>query len=117
PVVRSKLDAEQITHLAVEVGEASLGPANDADLDVTLRAEPLGEDAQRNRLAGAGCAGDEGKAALANQLLDAPAERLDAPRDMQRLNRYVGCERVPLEAVEGEQLLVHVSSPSSFLGR
>ena len=38
-------------------------------------------------------------------------------RDMQRLDRHVGRERVPLEAIEGEQLLVHVSSPSSCLGR
>jgi hypothetical protein len=33
---------EQIAHLAVEVGDAGLGPADDADLDVALRAEPLG---------------------------------------------------------------------------
>jgi hypothetical protein len=45
PVVRSKFDAEQIAHLAIEVGEAGLGPAEDADLDVALSAEPLGENA------------------------------------------------------------------------
>ena len=82
PVVRGELDAEQIAHLAIEVGEAGLGPAEDADLDVALSAEPLGENAQGDRLAGAGRAGDEGEAALADELLDAPAERLDASADV-----------------------------------
>ena len=35
-VVRGQLDAEQVAHLAIEVGEAGLGPADDADLDVAL---------------------------------------------------------------------------------
>jgi len=47
-----QLDAEQVAHLAIEVGEARLRPGEDADLDVALRAEPLGQDAQRHRLAG-----------------------------------------------------------------
>ena len=38
-VVRGELDAEQIAHLAVEVGETGLGPADDADPDVALRAQ------------------------------------------------------------------------------
>ena len=117
PVVRGEFDAEQVAHLAVEVGEAGLGPADDADHDVALSAEPLRENTQRDRLASAGRAGDEGEAALADELLDAPAERLDASADVERLDRHVGSERVPLEAIEGQHLLVHVSSPSSFFGR
>src|SRR5260221_9867721 len=93
------------------------GPAAHADLDVTLLRESLGEKAQGDRLAGAGSPGDEGEAAFANQLLDAPAERFDAPRDMERLHGHVGRKRIPLEAIEREQLLVHVSSPCSSLGR
>ena len=73
-VGRTQLDAEQVTHLTVEVGKASLRPADDADLDVALCAKALGEDAQRDRLAGAGRAGDEGEAAFADELLNAPAE-------------------------------------------
>src|SRR5208337_3031140 len=92
-------------------------PTAQADLDVTLLREPLGENAQGDRLACAGSPGDEGEAAFANQLLDAPAERLDARRGMERLDRHVGRKRVPFEAVEREQLLVHVSSPCSSLGR
>src|SRR5258708_4978763 len=76
-----------------------------------------GEKAQGDRLAGAGSPGDEGEAAFATQLLDAPAERFDAPRDMERLHGHVGRKRIPLEAIEREQLLVHVSSPCSSLGR
>jgi hypothetical protein len=110
-------DAEQVSHLTVKVPESRLRTADDADLDVALRCESLGEDAQRDRLAGAGSAGDEREAALASELLDPPAERLDARRDAQRLDRHVRGERIPLEAVEREQLLVHVSSPCSSFGR
>jgi hypothetical protein len=114
-VVRGQLDAEQIAHLAIEVGEAGLGSRDDADPCVTLVAEALGEDAQGDGLARTGHAGDEGEAALADELLDAPAERLDAARDVQRLDRHVGGEGVPLEAVKREHLLVHEPSPSSSL--
>ena len=116
-VVGAEFDAEQVAHLAIEVGEIGLGPAAQADLDVTLLREPLGENAQGDRLACAGSPGDEGEAAFADQLLDAPAERLDARRGMERLDRHVGRKRIPFEAVEREQLLVHVSSPCSSLGR
>ena len=116
-VVGAEFDAEQVAHLAIEVGKIGLGPAAQADLDVTLLREPLGENAQGDRLACAGSPGDEGEAAFANQLLDAPAEQLDARRGMERLDRHVGRKRIPFEAVEREQLLVHVSSPCSSLGR
>ena len=92
-VVRVELDAEEVAHLAVEVGEAGLRAGEDADLDVAQGGEPLGEDAQRDRLAGARVAGDEGEAALAGELLDAPAEGLDrgvrraAPRPARRGRR------------------------------
>jgi len=117
-VVGRKLDAEQIAHLAIEVGEARLRPADDADLDVALGLQPVGEDAQGDGLAGSGRAGDEGEAAFADELLGAPAEGLGAAADVQRLDRHVGGKGVPLEAVEGEHLFVHDPSPwSSSLGR
>ena len=117
-VVGRKLDAEQIAQLAVEVGEARLRPADDADLHVPLGLEPVGENAQGDGLADAGRAGDESEAALADELLGAPAEGLDAAADVQGLDGHVGSERVPLEAVEGEHLPVHEASPSSSsLGR
>jgi hypothetical protein len=116
-VVRGELDSEQVAHLAIEVDEAGLGPAEDADLDVALSCEPLGENTQRDRLAGAGRTGDEGEATLADELLDAPAERLDASADVKGLDRHVGSEGVPLETIESQHLLVHLSSPSSSFGR
>ena len=116
-VVRGQLDAEQIAHLAVEVGKAGLRPADDADLDVALGAKALGEDAQGDRLAGAGRAGDEGEAAFADELLDAPAERSMRRVTCKRLDRHVGCERVPFEAIEREHLLVHGSSSLVVLGQ
>jgi hypothetical protein len=87
--------------------------AEDADLDVALALQAIGKDAQRDGLAGTGDAGDEGEAALADELLGAPAELLGASRHVQRLDGHVGCERVPLEAVESQHLLVHEPSPSS----
>jgi hypothetical protein len=35
---------------------------------------------------------------------------------MQRFHWHVGSKRIPFEAIEREQLLVHVSSPCSSLG-
>jgi len=55
------------------------------------------------------------EAALTGELLDPPAERFDARRDAERLDRHVGRERVPLQAVESQHLLVHGGSPSSSL--
>jgi hypothetical protein len=62
-----KLDAEQIAHLAIEVGDARLRPADDADLHIPLGLQPVCENAQGDGLAGAGRAGDEGEAALADE--------------------------------------------------
>ncbi len=54
------------------------------------------------------------KPPFAGELLDPLAERLDVRRDPQRLDRHAGRERVPLEVIGREQLLVQVSSPSSL---
>ena len=74
----------------------------------------LGEQAKGDALAGAGLAGDEGEAALAYQmLLDAAAEALDSRGGHEAVERQVGGERVPLQAIEGEQLAIHQRSPCS----
>ena len=98
-VVGSELDTEQITHLAIEVGEAGLRPADDADLDIALGFEAIGEDAQGDGLACPWRSGDEGEAALADELLGTPAEGLGSAADVQRLDRHVGGE--PGESGEG----------------
>src|SRR5258708_4050778 len=113
-VVGVERHAEEVAHLPVKVGDAGLGAAKEAALDVTLRREALGEDAQGGGLAGAGRAGDESKAALADELLDPPAEGRNARRDVERLGRHIGGEGVPLQAIKREQLLVHGSSSSSL---
>jgi hypothetical protein len=112
-------DTKQVAHFSIEIGKSGLRPTKHADLHVTLRREPLAEDAECNRLAGAGIAGDESKAAFAGELLDPPAKGLDARRDVERLGRHVRSEGVPFETIEREQLCVHCSSPWSFssLGR
>ncbi len=93
--------AEEVAELAVEVGDAALRVADHADGDVAQTGEPLGQDAQGDRLAGAGRAGDEGEAALAHLALYAEAEVLDARRDVECLRRQLGQEGIPLEAEEG----------------
>ena len=80
----------------------------------------LGEEPEDHTLPRARLAGDEREAALADEvLLDPPAELIDPRSHEQRLVREVGRERVPLEAIESEQLLVHVDDSSSVsrLGR
>jgi hypothetical protein len=67
----------------------------------------IGKDAQGDGLADAGGAGDEGKAAFTGKLLDPPAERFDALGGVERLDRHVGGEGIPFEAVERQQLLAH----------
>ena len=52
------------------VPATQLGPVS----GVALRAEALGEDAQRDGLAGAGGECDEGEAAVADELLDVPTD-------------------------------------------
>jgi hypothetical protein len=116
-VVRAQFDAEEFAHLAIEVGDVGLRPADHADRDVALcRQRWSARMRKTGGFAAAGRAGDEGEAAFGGQLLDAPAERFQARGDVQRLGRHVGGERVPFEAVEREHLVVHASSPSS-LGR
>src|SRR4029453_6193663 len=112
-VMGAKLDPEEGAHLAVEVGEASLRPAQHSYGHIRLTAEPLGEDTQGHRLTRAGCTGDQGKSTLAGKLLNAPAEGLDPRRNMQCFDGDVGGKRVPLEPIEGEMLLTHDASPSS----
>jgi hypothetical protein len=58
----------------------------------------------------------QGEAAFAGELLHAPTESFQARGDVQRLGWHVGSERVPLQTVQREHLVIHASSPSS-LGR
>jgi hypothetical protein len=110
--VRSESEAEELTHLAVEVAETALRPGEDAGGDVGQRGQVMGEGAQGDGLAGAGVAGDQGKAALAHQAFEAPAEVLDLGRTPEGLDRDVGREGIPLDSEQGQQLVGHVCSSS-----
>ena len=116
-VVRREGDAEEIAELAVEVGHGTLRMRERADGEVAHLGEPLGEQAQHDALAGAGLAGDEREAALAHvALLDAPAEGLDLGRREQRLGGDLRGEGIPLETVQGQELLGHGRDSSSGCG-
>src|SRR5262249_3212371 len=95
-VVGAQLYPEQRPELPEEVVDRRLWAGEHAHGDVALCGKPLGEDAQRHRLAGSGRAGDQRKPAFAGELLDAPAEGLTARGDVQGLDGHVGGERVPL---------------------
>jgi hypothetical protein len=76
-VVRRQGDAEEVSHLAIEVGQSALRAGEHAGDDIGQGGEVVGESAQCDGLAGAGVAGDESKPALANEAFKAPAEVLD----------------------------------------
>ena len=73
-IVRAQGDAEEVPELAIEVGDAGLRAREDADHDIAQGREARGEQAQGDGFAGAGVAEDDGEAALAREVLDAPAE-------------------------------------------
>ena len=75
-VMRAQFDTEEFAHLAIEVGDVGLRPADHADGDVALVGQRCRQDAQGGGFAAAGRAGDEGEAAVAGELLHAPAERI-----------------------------------------
>ena len=109
-----ELNAEQIAEFAVEVGDATLRAGEDAEDEIAMGSEALGEQPQRDRLAESRLTGDQCEAALARQVLDAPAEVFELGGDEQRFGGNVGRERVPLETMERQQLGVH--GVSSALG-
>jgi hypothetical protein len=82
-----------------------------ADGQIGQPGQALGQHAQGDTFSGAGVTLDQGEAPLAHQgLFDAPAEVLQLRRDEQRLERKFGCEGVPLQAIQGQQLMVHGDS-------
>ncbi len=109
--------AEELAELAVEVGDAALRPGQDRGGEVREGLEVVGHEAQGHRLAGARLAGDKSETALAREGLDTPAEVIELGWAPQGVDRDVGMEGVPLQAVEGEQLRgVHAGSPESSSG-
>ncbi len=97
-IVRRELDPEEVAEFAVEVGDAALRSAEDADGEILVGGELVDQQPEGDRLAEAGVAGDEGEAALAGEVVGAPAEVFDLGGEEERLGRDLGGEGVPLEA-------------------
>ena len=107
--------AEQLAHLAVEVGEARGGMGQRCDAQPLGAFEAIGEQAKGGALSGAGLAGDEGEAAGAHQMvLDAAAEAVHRGGGDEGLDRKLRGEGIELQPVEGEQFAVHEVSPRSL---
>jgi len=103
-------DSAEGADLAIEIAEAALRARQDADLDVGKGLKVMSEQAEGSGLAGAGVSGDECEASLSYLMLHAPAEVLEAGRGPKGLDGDVGGEGIPLEAIEGEQPVIHFSS-------
>ena len=113
-IVRDEAHAEDVAEFAVEVAEAGGGPGEDADAEVLQPIEAVGEQAQGGALAGAGLAGDEGKAPFAGETsLDPAAEVLHGFVGEQGLHRQLRREGVVAEVEEGQRLAVHCRFSSS----
>ena len=98
PVVGCEGDAEEMSELAVEVGQLALGPGEDADDDVGGLVEVVRQLPQGGGLAGARLAGDQRESALTHEAVGAPAE-VDQIRGLPEcLDGDVGRERVPCQA-------------------
>jgi hypothetical protein len=87
--VGAERHTKQIPKLAVKIADSSLRTSEHTNLGIALRREPLGENAQRNRLAYADVPSHQSEAAFASKLFDAPAERFDARRDIECLGWYL----------------------------
>jgi hypothetical protein len=113
-VVRAQLHGEQITELAVEVGEVGARVRECGDGQIRHGGEALGDQAQRHALARTDVAADQREAAFAHErVLDTPGEVLHRRREAQRLGGQFGREGIPLQTIKGEQLLVHRSGSSA----
>jgi hypothetical protein len=107
--VRGERDPEEVGELAVEVHRPALRVLDAADEDVGQRAEAIGEEAERDALAGAGIAGEHREPAVGDPELDAAEVAVDRGRREKRIDRNVGAKRMELEAVQGQEL-AHESS-------
>jgi len=107
-VVGSKGNGEDVTELAVEVGEVRLRPGEDACDELGLEREAFGKQAKDDALAGSGLSRDECEAAVpADRQLELPEEALDGRALPKSFEGHVGREGVELEAEEVEQFFVH----------
>ena len=107
-------DAEEVAEFAVEVGPMALRMGQHADGQIRQPRQAFGEHAQGDTFSGAGVTLDQGEPTLAHQgLFDPPAEVLQFWRDEQRLERKFRGEGVPLQAIQGQPLVVH----GDFLGQ
>ena len=113
-VVVHQVDVEHLADLAVEVRRPRGGAGDGGDPEPIGAAETIGEQAEGDALSGAGLAGDQGEAALAHEMLfDPDAEAVDGGAGHEAVDRQIGGERVPLQAVQREQFAVHDVSPRS----
>jgi hypothetical protein len=106
-VVVGQGDVEELAELTVKVGESALGMVDGADADVAAAVEPVGEKAEGDAFAGAGLAGDEGKAAVVHGELDAAAKGVDGGGEAQSIEGDIRAKGVEFEAKEAEEVTIH----------
>ena len=82
---------------------------DDADDDITEPIESLLQESEGDALAGAGVAGDHHVAAVGDAEFDTAQERVKGRRDVDRLDRHVGTERMELQSIGLQQGSSHCS--------
>ncbi len=107
PVVRSQGDAKEVAQFAVKIGQVGLRASEPAHGQIAALVQPLGEDTQGGAFARAGISTDQGKAAFAELLFDAPAEAFDLREGEEGAVGNLWREGVKFEAVEGQEFFVH----------
>ena len=104
----SKRDAEDLTHLAVEVGDISLRPGNYSHIEVGLLGQLLREHAQGDTLSGSRIPRDQGEATLAKKaLVHLPEEAVHSRADRKGLGGNLWAEGVKAQTIECEKFVVH----------
>src|SRR5689334_13573115 len=96
-----------MAQFTVKVGHPGLRPSESADGQIAHLAQPFGEDAQSGAFARTAIASGEGKTAVADLLLDAPAEAFDLGKSQQSRGRHLGREGIKFEAVKAQEFFVH----------
>ena len=98
--MRPEAHVKQIPELAIEIGSAGVRTREDADDDITQGGQSRGEQAERDGLPRAGIAENDREATFAGEVLDTPAEAVQACGHMQRLDGHVGRKGIPFQPIE-----------------
>ena len=116
-VVWAQRHGEEITELAVKIGQIALRAGQRPDVDFRELLQPFGQQPQHHAFPGAGLARHQREAAFAHlRLFDAAHEVLDGGGGEQGVGGHRRGEGIPLQAKGCQQWIVHQSSSVGGVG-